>query len=764
MKKAVSILLVLAMLCTSLPAFAAFSDINDKNTALCANVLQSLGIASGTGDNKFSPNTILTRAQFCTFAVRAMGLEEKVATSSYKTLFTDVKPGDWYVGYVNVAYDKGIVKGYGNGKFGPNDPINYGQIVTVLLRILGYTTDDIGKVWPTDDINYAKELGLSDNVSAAANSNINRATAAILLYNMLKTEVNGTDIEYYNKINGVSSVQTAIVLDTRADNEYAKNQLMACTINNNGTAIEYFEQKNIVPTDLEGSMGDILLNAAGKVIGFIPDSSRIEDVVIDSAKATGIVDKSGRTHRIGGSATVIIGEELYSWSGSGYLQIDAQKGKTARIYYNEDGAVTYVYLATGVSGNNTDVFVAETNSAASELARKLNLTSSHLISKNGVLAQESDLAKNDVAYYNSVTNTLCASDLRITGIIESAYPNVQAAETITIGGCEIKVLDAAWDTLDKFKLGEHVTLLLTDDCKAVKAVESGKLSGDMLGILAADGKSITLALSGLTLHADEIQANEKLYGKLVKVSSGKNRLICSTPEEQKALRLDVDDMKLGSYELAKSCAIYEQAGSGTYKGYVYSLDGELGKKSKDLDALSFTDSVASANVVNYHVNSVGKVDVILLSDVTGNCYEYGKISYYSNEAGSDNKYLTVTNKNGVSAKYISTSEAISSAYAGIAITKYNAKSESVAASTKLTKSADISLDKIFLNGGDWYATVKSYEIPISEKVQVHFESTDQWFEGEEGIKVALASGMDIDVYYDKTPTTGAFVRVIVARK
>ena len=68
MKKIISVLLILTMLCANLSAFAAFSDISDKNTALCANVLQSLGIASGTGDNKFSPNTVLTRAQFCTFA------------------------------------------------------------------------------------------------------------------------------------------------------------------------------------------------------------------------------------------------------------------------------------------------------------------------------------------------------------------------------------------------------------------------------------------------------------------------------------------------------------------------------------------------------------------------------------------------------------------------------------------------------------------------------------------------------------------------
>ena len=491
MKRIFSLVLVLCLLSTWLPsANAAFSDITDEHTALCANVLQSLGIASGTGNGNYSPNTVLTRAEFCTFAVRAMGLEDQVETSTYKTLFTDVKPGSWYIGYVNLAYDQGIVKGYGNGKFGPNDPINYAQVITVLLRMLGYTPKEIGAVWPTDDINYAAKIDLSDGVNASAQTNITRAQAAVLLYNMLKTEKNGTDIKYYNTIDGVSSVQKAIVLDVNADSEYTKNQLMVCSIGNTGASIEYYEQKNQVPFDLEGCMGDLLINTAGKVIGFVPESDQTEDIVIDSAKTAGIVDKNNVTHRITGSATTIIGEEIYTWSTTGYIQADTHKGKTARVFYDDDGAARYVYLAMGTTGAGTDVIVAETNSAASELLRKFGKESSTAITKNGVAVGEDELGRYDVAYFNSVTNTLCVSDYRITGAIESANPSVDAAETITIGGCELAVLENAWSSLSKFRLGDRVTLLLTDDCKVAAAYSPNVISSHMIGVLSSNGRTI----------------------------------------------------------------------------------------------------------------------------------------------------------------------------------------------------------------------------------------------------------------------------------
>ena len=83
-KRLLSILLLLVLAVT--PASAAFSDISDSRLEQTASVLDALGIMEGMGNNRFSPDTALTRAQFCKLAVTAMGFSDVTAYGSY-TIF-----------------------------------------------------------------------------------------------------------------------------------------------------------------------------------------------------------------------------------------------------------------------------------------------------------------------------------------------------------------------------------------------------------------------------------------------------------------------------------------------------------------------------------------------------------------------------------------------------------------------------------------------------------------------------------------------------
>lgn len=56
------------------------------------------------------------------------------------------------------------MSGYGNGTFGPDDPVTVGQAVTVVLRLLGYTTDQVGPFWPEDYMALGEQLGLLEGV------------------------------------------------------------------------------------------------------------------------------------------------------------------------------------------------------------------------------------------------------------------------------------------------------------------------------------------------------------------------------------------------------------------------------------------------------------------------------------------------------------------------------------------------------------------------------------------------------------------------
>lgn len=776
-KKLFSLLLTACLLSSGLAvrAAASFTDISDPNTALAAGVLQGMGIVSGVGDGLYSPDTVLTRAQFCTFMIHTLGMKDLVGTHGYKTLFTDVKPGNWYTGYVNLAYSQNLLSGYGNGKFGPDDPVTYGQAATLLLRMLGYTSADVGKVWPTDYVNYAHTLELDEGLVLSAEQPITRAQTATLLYNTLHTEPKGGTQKFYKSFADTATVQKAIVLDVRAQNGTAHDQLMACIVTTSGASIEYFSQKNQVSAALLGYEGDLLLTAAGKVVGFVPDSTEMKDIVISSAKASGITDATGHTHRIGGSTITIVGDDLYTWNNTGYIQANARPGRPARLYYDDDGSVCYVYLPSGSADADTAVAIAQTDSAAAELARKLGVSGFYSIIKNGSVAQADDLAKYDTAYFDVASRTLCASDYRITGFIEAASPNLNAPQTVTVSGCTIPVLEAAWTSLESFQLGEKVTLLLTDDGQAAAALPASQLSADTTGILSRDGRSVTLIPSGLVISAPEITAQEKLRGTPVTVYVNQDSLSCYAYSSTVPGNLNIAAGTLGGYKLAPACRIYEHSGSKLSPGYVHSLSGEADAYSTDFDDIFWADTISADSISHIHRNSAGQVDVVLLNNVTGNGYTYGKLSRYTGTNGIMtassprpifNNAATLTNADGQSQKYLCSLSLSGSyqAYYGIALRSYDAAYQDVVSSVKLTPFELTDGSAFSLSDEDWYVTAAGHELPVSSSVQVYVASADRWLSGPDGIKTAIASGQPLVLHYDKTPSTGGQVRVIEVSK
>lgn len=765
-KKTLSLLLALALLTGLLPGGAsAFSDISDPNTALAAAALESMGIVTGITANSYYPDSRLTRAQFCTLAVRAMGLDSRAAASGYKALFSDAKPGAWYTGYVNLAYEKGVISGYGNGRFGPDDGVTYGQAVTILLRLLGYTSEEIGRVWPADYVNYAHELGLDDGLSLNAGSVVTRGQAAVLLYNTLGTEVSSGDRAYYETISGVVSTETVIVLDNNTSSGGASGQLTVCGVGGSDSVISHYAQKLKVPDELVGCLGELMLNSAGKAVGFMPSGTYL-DVTVSSAKASSLTAASGMVYRIGSGAKVIYNGSVYVYGSSGFLQVDARKGRTVRLYYGDNGAISHIYISTGTAGSGTQAAVAETKGPGSELARKLGIAGAgYAISKNGSPAMAAGLAQYDAAYYDAATKTLRVSDYKITGYLASASPSLGAAETITVAGCVLEVLESAWDSLDSLTLGDSVTLLLTDNGRVAAAYASSKVSAEMLGVLSLDGSSVTLCGSGLTLSAGTVNAAANLRGSLVRVyMSSRTALSCSSPVASTTGTLNLTDKMLDSTALAPGCVIFEWAGSG----YVYSLSGTQGASSFDFNEINWTNTLTSSYISYSHRNSAGQIDILLLRDVTGNCYNYGQIRLYTGTAGINlgsgdmpayNDALTLENSSGLSARYICTQSA-QNGYSGTALSVYDSSYLRVAAIAGLTAAAGADGDDFYKSGDNWLVTAQGYELPISSDVQVHFRSFEGWYAGEEGLVAALSSGRSMTLYYDRSLSSGAQVRVI----
>ncbi len=88
------------------------------------------GIAKGTGDTTFSPGLICSRAQIVTFLWRAAGAPEVKNSSS----FADVPAGIYYADAVAWAVENGVAKGTGDTTFAPDTNCTRAQIVTFIYR------------------------------------------------------------------------------------------------------------------------------------------------------------------------------------------------------------------------------------------------------------------------------------------------------------------------------------------------------------------------------------------------------------------------------------------------------------------------------------------------------------------------------------------------------------------------------------------------------------------------------------------------------
>ncbi|RKD33504.1 S-layer homology domain-containing protein [Thermohalobacter berrensis] len=164
MRKVLSVLLVLSLVFGSFSFAFAASDIEGHKYEDAVKRLNALGLVQGD-DRGFAPDDTITRAEFATLVVRALGYEEVAEVSKGATNFTDVPATHWASGYINIASSMGLINGYGDGQFGPEDQITYEQAITLMVRALGYKQDALDKGgYPVGYMLVAKDLDITDGI------------------------------------------------------------------------------------------------------------------------------------------------------------------------------------------------------------------------------------------------------------------------------------------------------------------------------------------------------------------------------------------------------------------------------------------------------------------------------------------------------------------------------------------------------------------------------------------------------------------------
>jgi hypothetical protein len=113
-----------------------FKDVENHWAKAAVNDMGSRLIIDSAEDGNFEPDRDSTRAEFAAVVVRALGL---MRPGTGRDVFSDVVKGAWYYDAVSIAYDNGIIDGYGDGKFGPEENITREQAMTVIARAMEIT-------------------------------------------------------------------------------------------------------------------------------------------------------------------------------------------------------------------------------------------------------------------------------------------------------------------------------------------------------------------------------------------------------------------------------------------------------------------------------------------------------------------------------------------------------------------------------------------------------------------------------------------------
>lgn len=764
MKKRILAMLLTAALCLGIifsfvPSAMAFTDIPDGDTTEAAEVLQLLGVVDGTGGGAFSPSAPLTRASFCKMALIAAGRGSEAQAQSGRVVFPDVTAAHWALGYVNAAAsapsesESPLIRGRGDGKFHPDDNVTFGEAVTILMRMLGYADSDVGTgaAWYSGYLSAAAGLELTDGFDCTGDRTITRGEAARLFEHLLFTDIKDTSTPYLSNLDG-SVTDSAVILSADATADDGSSDAVQTSL---GT---YKTDRASFSSTLEGVRGDLALDKDGKLLAVRPDGTETYKYVnVASCDADYVLASGGEKLSVDPDTAV------WSTDGSSTYEAewtDLRAGSRLVLCYDGSGMLSYLFIG-GASGSETAAVARGTSFSINPFAYLVGGTSNYAMYKNGAAATLSDVRQYDVATYDKASNAINISDLKLTGVYESVYPNTTAPSSLTLMGAEFPVLSSAASDLKSFQIGDAITLLLTDDLQVAGVVSSSAVRSTAAGVADMSGTSasVTLLDGRITVQGKTSMGSDQaaaVDGELVTVTSSRTGYLNLTKVSAggSSASLNVTGRTLGGRALADNALLYEKVGAGPLSRI--SLD--------DLTA----DTVPAARILYVSYDYAGRVGTLVFDNATGDGYTYGYLVYTAetestgiDDSGSP---ATIAVRCADESGSVTTTTPIACGTlpvngkpGGIALTT----SGKLASYVVLESLKNISRSAFDQKAGT--VTAGGVVYPVWEDVQCYNTATGAWYTpGSDGLARALAFSDNLTVYYDRTPDQGGKIRLVVA--
>ena len=139
LKKTLAVVLAFAMVLSMGLTSFAYTDVTaGTKVSEAVGILSNLGILTGFEDGTFRPDETVTRAQMAAIICRVLGYGDQAESSVGTTAFSDVAGDHWASGYINVAHAQQIINGYPDGTYRPENTVAYEEAIKMIVVALGY--------------------------------------------------------------------------------------------------------------------------------------------------------------------------------------------------------------------------------------------------------------------------------------------------------------------------------------------------------------------------------------------------------------------------------------------------------------------------------------------------------------------------------------------------------------------------------------------------------------------------------------------------
>jgi hypothetical protein len=625
--------IIMAVMATSTVAFAEFSDVkSDASYYEAVNRLSVFGIMNGDNFNKFNPDSMLTREQFAKIIVVTAGLGDDANALKGSTVFPDIPNNSWSSGYINVALSKGFITGMPDGKFHPADKVTFAQACTVLVRVLGYTDQDMKGFWPDNYIEKAKTIGLAEGIKLQAMEGLPRWSSAVMINSMLSANIKKANPQEADKIfsESIDFYKSYIVLgNSQTMEKLASNQILT------DKGVYYLDDKLKKPE--LGSKYEFYIKD-DKITNVFNKLNKLVNYTVESASDTKITYKDG----------------------DGKINSFVLPDKTT--YYHNGTKQTYDDLKNLLQ-TNTSIIFAENSSkdgyeyalifdpvySKPEIGSKLDISKKKIGSityddnmpfiRDSLIIKPASVEKYNVCYKISDiwdgNGYILVVDSEIQGKLKGFLPTKVSAKQIQI---DTKTYEFGKDMdLNKvrntstFSIDDDVIALVGYDGKIVDVIYPYEDSTNYALVMnysdaaAGDSRTIKLLLpNGTTASYKTKDAYSSLKGTLISYSKLDDEYISVLPIEytsSKDYTVNKDDRLIDSYLVTDDVKIYNIMSNN---------DGT----DTQVNILNWSDmpygNIPAGRVL--HINRSGEfgdINIIVASDLLDQKYKMGVVSKVS---------------------------------------------------------------------------------------------------------------------------------------